>query len=152
MKTTNMIAILAGLAVSVISSAAQTQVKGGQLMLQRSGGLTIATATSSDSKPMSCAKCQDVFITVPDRAAKGGSRLTSQGVPTKTEVSHLCGGCNTTTVKVGLGKQAKEVAAHTCASCGSEQMTCCNTSKDSTVATKGMEMKGMDMRGMELEH
>jgi hypothetical protein len=147
MKTTNMIAILAGLAVSVITSSAQTQVKGAQLMLQRSGGSTIATAPSSDSKPMSCAKCQDVFITVPDSAAKGGSRLTSQGLPAKTVVSHLCGGCNTTTVKVGLGKQAKEVATHACASCGSEQMNCCNTTKDSTGATKGMD--GMDgMKGM----
>ena len=39
---------------------------------------------------------------------------------------------------VGLGKQAKEVATHACASCGSEEMTCCNTTKDSTVATQGM--------------
>ena len=113
-------------------------------MLQSSARSSSATVTPSDSKPMSCAKCQDVFITVPDSAAKGGGRLTSQGVPTKTVVSHLCGGCNTTIAQAGHGRQAKEVATHTCASCGSEQMACCNTTKDSTVATKGMAgMKGV---------
>jgi len=139
MKTTNMIVILAVLAVSVIASSAQTQVKGGQAMLQRSGGLSIATATASDSKPMSCAKCEDVLTAVPDRAAKGGARmLAAHAVPAKNVGSHLCAGCNTTIAQVGHGRQAKEVATHTCTDCGSEQMTCCNTTMDSTVATKGM--------------
>ena len=113
-------------------------------MLQSSASSSSETVAPGDSKPMSCAKCQDVFTTVPDRAAKGGSRLASQGVATKAVVSHLCGACNTTTTQVGHGRQAKEVATHTCSSCGSEQMTCCNTTKDSTVATKGMAgMKGV---------
>ena len=133
-----MIAILAGLALSVLATSAQTQVKGGQAMLQRSGGLTIATAASSDSKPMSCAKCQDVLTAVPDSTAKGGSKLLAHGVPAKAVVSHLCAGCNTTIAQVGHGRQAKEVATHTCTSCGSEQMTCCGTTQGSNVATKTM--------------
>jgi predicted RNA-binding Zn-ribbon protein involved in translation (DUF1610 family) len=119
MKASNMIAVLTVLAVSVIASSAQSQIKGGQRMLQASANSSTATVASGAAKPMSCAKCQDVFATVPDTAAKGGSRLTSHGAPTKTIVSHLCPSCSTTTVKVGLGKQAKEVATHNCPSCGS---------------------------------
>jgi hypothetical protein len=42
------------------------------------------------------------------------------------------------TVKVGLGKQAKEVATHTCAISMSEQMACCNATQTNNVATAGM--------------
>jgi hypothetical protein len=30
------------------------------------------------------------------------------------------------------------VATHTCSSCGSEQMACCNTTQGNNVATQGM--------------
>ena len=108
-------------------------------MVQSSASSSSATATASQEKPMSCAKCQDVLTTVPDSAAKGGSRLLAQGEPTKTVVSHLCEGCVTTTATTGAGKQLKNVVLHKCASCGSETATCCNTTKGGDVATKGME-------------
>ena len=84
MKTTYMIAILAGLAVSALAVSAQTQVKGGERMLQLDGNSSTAIVTPSNAKPMSCAKCEDVLMTVPDSAAKGGSRLLAQGVTTKS--------------------------------------------------------------------
>ena len=135
---TNMIAILAVLALSALTGSAKPQLKGGERMLQSSTSSSSATVAPGDAKPMSCAKCQDVFTIVSDSAAKGGSRLRSQGVAAKTVVSHLCGACNTTIAQVGHGRQAKEVASHTCSSCGSEQMTCCNTTQGNNVATQGM--------------
>jgi hypothetical protein len=135
---TNMITVLAVLAVSALAGSALAQVKGGERLLQSSTSSSSATVAPGDTKPMSCAKCEDVLTTVPDSAAKDGSRLISQGVPTKAVVSHLCGSCNTTTVKVGLDKQAKEVDTHTCAISEPEQMGCCNTTPDNGVATNSI--------------
>jgi hypothetical protein len=142
MKKTNhiLIAALAGIALSWFAGSTQAQVKGGERLLQRNGSSIAATATPSDSKPMSCAKCKDVLTNVPDTTSKGAARLVANGVPAKTVVLHLCEGCATTTATVGTGRQAKYVVTHQCASCGSEMPACCGTSKGTDVATKGMDV------------
>ena len=73
MKNINniLIAAVAGIALSLSTGPAQAEVKGGERMLQRNDAIT-ATVTPSDYKPMSCAKCQDLFTTV--RALHGERR------------------------------------------------------------------------------
>ena len=141
MKKTNhiILAALAGIALAWFAGSTQAQGKGGERLLQRNGSSIAATATPSDSKPMSCAKCKDVLTSVPDATAKGAARLVAHGVPAKTIVSHLCEGCATTTATAGAGRQAKSVATHQCAGCGSEVVACCSTTEGTDVATKGMD-------------
>jgi hypothetical protein len=141
MKRTNniLIAALAGITLSLITVSAQSQVKGGERLLQLNGSSATATVTPSDFKPMSCSKCRDISTNVRDFTAKGASALVAHEMPTKTVAQHLCEGCVTTTATVGVGKHAKDVVTHKCAGCGSENMACCNTSKGASVATKGMD-------------
>lgn len=78
MKNTNkiLLATLAGIAISLITVSAQTQLKGGERMLQLNGTITAAVAPG-DYKPMSCAKCKDVSMNVPGTTAKGASALVA---------------------------------------------------------------------------
>jgi len=112
-------------------------------MLRLNDNSITATATPSNSKPMSCANCQDVLTNVPDITSRGlGARaLLARGVPTKTVVVHLCKKCGTDWKVVGVGKAKQMVATHKCTSCGSESIACCNTAKGDDVATKGMEQQ-----------
>jgi nitrogenase molybdenum-iron protein alpha/beta subunit len=138
MKNTNklLITTLAGIALSLITVSAQTQVKGGERMLQLNSATT-AAVTPGGYKPMSCAKCKDVSINAPDTTAKGASALMAHGVPTKTVVSHGCEGCASATATTGAGKHATTVATHKCTVGGSENMACCSTTKGTEATTKG---------------
>jgi hypothetical protein len=91
--------------------------------------------------PMSCEKCTGLTYTIPDLEPKGlGARtLMAGGTPMKWKTDHMCVGCGTKWETSGVGKAAKSVAIHICSRCGSKNLACCNTTKGSAVATKGMD-------------
>lgn len=82
---------------------------------------------------MACPKCKDKVTTKRDMTVRGANK------PIIQVVTHLCKGCGTDWKVVGHGKAKQSVATHKCTSCGSEDLACCNTTKGSTLATKGME-------------
>jgi hypothetical protein len=84
---------------------------------------------------MACPKCKDKVAKKIDWTARGANK------PTVLVTTHLCDGCGTDWNVTGHGKAKVSVATHKCTSCGTESLACCNTSKTSTVATKGMEKK-----------
>lgn len=87
----------------------------------------------ADVPQMACPKCKDEVLKTKDWTARGANK------PYVTIVRHLCKGCGTDWKVVGHGKAKESVATHKCSGCGSEDLACCNTTKGSTVATKGME-------------
>jgi hypothetical protein len=93
----------------------------------------------SDYKPLSCEKCKDVVTQVPDWSAKGGQILMAVNRPTKAVVQHQCQGCSTKLEVVGHGNGKRQVAKHTCTSCGSKDQACCSTSEKNSRPTRGME-------------
>lgn len=87
--------------------------------------------------PMSCPKCRDVTVLVPDTNAKGGASLLAGGRPMKSVVRHQCEGCTTTLTAVGHGKTKKNLVQHTCTSCGADSKSCCDRTGKLT-PTRGM--------------
>lgn len=92
-------------------------------------------AAPAEIPQMACPKCKDKVAKKIDWTARGANK------PTILVTTHLCDGCGTDWNVVGHGKAKVSVAAHKCTGCGAESLACCNTSKTSTVATKGMEKK-----------
>ncbi|MBK8002065.1 MAG: hypothetical protein IPK15_26060 [Verrucomicrobia bacterium] len=146
MKRTNniLIAALAGIALSLFAGSAQAQYKPTgddgitaspklrqQLDEYRRNHSTNSVA--SEMPQMACPKCKDEVLKTKDWTARGANK------PYVTIVRHLCEGCGTEWSITGHGKAKQSVATHTCSSCGAESAACCNTTKGSTVATKGME-------------
>jgi heme A synthase len=143
MKTTsiNPIARLTGLTVIAVLLAfaageARAQekgsAKGGASLLMR----PTAPVTTSDYKPMSCAKCKDEYVKRTDWTARGANK------PVITVARHLCAGCETTIATEGFGKAKRDVATHKCTSCGAAESSCCATAKGGG-STKGMEKKSL---------
>jgi hypothetical protein len=123
MKNTKiiLIAALAGVAITLSSSAAQEQVKGGERLQQINGSAFVPTAAAS--KAMACATCQDKLTTTPDVAspAAGARALVAAGVPAKAAVTHQCAACATTVTVANLGKHSPaDAVTHSCASCNTE--------------------------------
>ena len=92
-------------------------------------------AAPVDIPQMACPKCKDKVAKKIDWTARGANKSTI------LVATHLCDGCGTEWNVVGHGKAKVAVAAHKCTGCGAESLACCDTSKTSTVATKGMERK-----------
>lgn len=86
---------------------------------------------------MACPKCTDKVTSRIDYTSRGANK------PTIRVVTHQCEGCTTDWKVVGHGKAKQSIATHKCTGCGSENLACCNTTKGSTVATKGMEKKNL---------
>lgn len=153
MKTThiNTTARLAGITIALalfVGVAGEVKAggdgKGAIRLLELSRRAQPAPAPAvSEFKQMSCPKCKDILTTQPDVTSRGlGARsLVAGGVPTQTVARHLCDGCGVDWTISGHGKAKVAVANHKCTSCGAESLACCNTTKGSTVATKGMEKK-----------
>lgn len=152
MKRTNniLIAALAGIALSLFAGSVQAQYKPvgddgiaaspklRQQLDEYKRNHSPAPAPAEIAK-MPCAKCEDKVTTRVDYSARGANK------PTIRVVTHQCEGCGTDWSIVGHGKAKQSVATHKCTSCGAETLACCNTSKDSTVATKGMEKKDVEV-------
>lgn len=142
----NKLTMAAGLAAALALSAsfpASSQVpekssaKGGASLLLKPSG----TVSASNYQPMACGTCKDVFVAVRDNEVRGGGAksLVAPGAPAKLVATHACQGCGVEWKTVGHGKTKLDVATHKCTACGAESLACCNTSRASTVATKGME-------------
>lgn len=146
-KRSSVIGRLAGITIVLAlfaGTAGEVQAQkgvGAAKLLELSGRSITPKREPSNSKSMSCAKCKDVWVTKADKEMKGfGSKtLVAHDTPTIKVAKHLCGGCGSEWATVGEGKGRHLVASHTCTSCAAESLACCNTKKDSTVATKGME-------------
>ncbi len=96
------------LALALVASAqADVKTKGGASELIR---LTPAPSASV-AVVMACPKCKSEFAMRTDRFARGVTK------PTVITESHLCDKCGTALQTVGRGKQAIQVAMHTCATC-----------------------------------
>ncbi|ODU23876.1 MAG: hypothetical protein ABS95_02895 [Verrucomicrobia bacterium SCN 57-15] len=93
--------------------------------------------TPAEIPQMACPKCTDKVTSRIDYSARGANK------PVIRVVTHQCEGCGTDWKIVGVGKGKQSVATHKCSSCGAENLACCNTTKGSTVATKGMEKKNL---------
>ena len=152
MKRTNnlLIAALAGIALSLFAGSAQAQYKP-----TVDDGITASpkqrqfldeykrnhspVPAVAEIPAMPCAKCKDKVTERVDYSARGANK------PLIRVSTHLCDGCGTDWKIVGHGKAKQSVATHTCSSCGAESAACCNTSKGSSVATKGMEKKNVEV-------
>ena len=60
---------------------------------------------------MECPKCKSDWLVKTDATARGVNK------PTYLVEKHLCAKCGTVLKTIGQGKQAKDVATHTCAGC-----------------------------------
>lgn len=129
------LAVLGGASSSLKAGEIATGKGGATRLLELSGRLVTPKVELAASKPMSCAKCKDEYVTRVDRTARGANKTTI------TVANHLCGGCNNEWIVSGHGKAKISTAAHTCTSCGAASLACCSTSKGGVAATKGMEKK-----------
>ena len=104
---------------TIAATAVNAQEKGATKLLQLNTSKAAPPAAVPDYKPMSCAKCNDSFITVPDTDPKGaGARLLVTGnAPTRIVAKHLCDNCTNEWIVKGHGKAATSVPVHKCASC-----------------------------------
>ena len=96
------------LALAVVTSAqADVKTKGGASELMKKSEPISAPAEIA----MTCPKCKSEFSVRTDRFARGVTK------PTAVVENHLCEKCGTVLKTVGQGKQATQLALHTCASC-----------------------------------
>jgi hypothetical protein len=110
MKTLRNIIIGTGmtLALTLVTSAhGDVKTKGGASELMRA----TPTASAPAEIATACSKCKSEFTVRTDRIARGVTK------PTAIVENHLCDKCGTALQTVGRGKQAVQVALHTCASC-----------------------------------
>jgi hypothetical protein len=110
MKTLRSIILGTGMALTlalVTSAQADVKTKGGAFELMKKSEPVSAPAQIA----MTCPKCKSEFSVRTDRFARGVTK------PTVITENHLCDKCGTTLQTVGRGKQATQLALHTCASC-----------------------------------
>ena len=110
MKTLRNIIIGASLAAAlalVTSAQADVKTKGGASDLLKKAEPVSAPATTV----MACPKCKSEFTVRTDTFARGAVK------PTAIVEKHLCDKCGTKLTTVGTGKQAKQLAMHTCTTC-----------------------------------
>ncbi len=82
------------------------QVKGAQLLIANSA--PTVTVAAAAAQPMACPQCKDEFTSRVDTTARGAIK------PVVTVQKHLCGTCKTSLKTAGVGKNATQVAIHTC--------------------------------------
>jgi hypothetical protein len=110
MKTLRNIIIGGSLAIALaVATSAQADVKtkGGSADLLKKAEPVSAPATAV----MACPKCKSEFTVRTDTFARGTTK------PTVIVEKHLCQKCGTVLQTVGTGKQAKQLALHTCTTC-----------------------------------
>ena len=152
MKTNriNRLARLTGLTIALalftgIAGEIRAQEKGATTLLRLGGKLVEPKSVPSDYKSMSCVKCADAVVHVPDLYSGGlGARTMmapANALPTKPVAKHLCDGCGVEWRVEGIGRAKHDVAVHKCTGCGEASLACCSTKKGGETATKGMEKK-----------
>ena len=110
MKTLRNVIIGSSLALALtLITAAQADVK------TRGGASELMKITEPVSAPattvMACPKCKSEFTVQPDKFARGATK------PSAIVEKHLCQKCGTELKTVGTGKQATQLALHTCTTC-----------------------------------
>lgn len=96
------------LALTLVTSAqAEVKTKGGASDLVKKTEPVSAPAEIA----MLCPKCKSEFSVKTDPFVRGVIK------PSVIAEKHLCDKCGTTLQTVGRGKQATQVALHTCANC-----------------------------------
>ena len=113
------VALFAGVTVTGNAQEKGSAKGGATRLMQLNAPKATAPVTTPDYKPMSCAQCKDIVITVRDTDTRGaGARtLVSGGAPSNTIAKHLCNACGNEWVVSGHGKAKTFLAVHTCASC-----------------------------------
>ncbi len=128
------LALLTGIAGSASAQDLETtKGAGARRLLELNRKYPKPAPAESNYQSMSCPMCKDEVLKTKDWAARGANK------PYVTIVRHLCAGCSDTITVTGHGKAKQNIVMHKCTSCGAESLACCNTTKGSTVATKGME-------------
>jgi hypothetical protein len=110
MKKLHNMVMASSLAVAwlfVSSAQADVVTKGGASQLMKKAEPISAPA----STVMACPKCKSEFTVRTDNFARGSTK------PATIVEKHLCGKCATELTTVGTGKQAKQLALHTCVTC-----------------------------------
>jgi hypothetical protein len=110
MKTLRNILIGSSLAVALAMAAsvqAEVKTKGGASELIKKADPVSAPARTV----MACPKCKSEFTVRTDNFARGSTK------PATIVEKHLCSKCSTELTTVGTGKQAKQLALHTCVTC-----------------------------------
>jgi len=108
MKTLRNIIIGLSVALALATSAqAEVKTKGGSSELMKKAEPVSAPTTAV----MACPKCKSEFTVRTDNFARGVTK------PRTIVENHLCSKCGTTLTTVGIGKQAKQLALHTCVTC-----------------------------------
>ena len=136
MKTSNqtLLATLAGIALLVPAGPARAQLKTAgdttlaspkqrQFHAERIG--VAAPSAPAINTSMSCAQCQDVYISRKDMTARGANK------PKILVQQHLCESCETHWTVTGEGKARQAIATHECASGGAGSLSGCGTAKPS---------------------
>lgn len=138
MKTTKVLLIANIAALALIPSLSMAQgfghypQKGAYALKPLSKVETVQQIQTRDTIPMSCPKCKDTFKSVSIPFSKG-MRINETRIVTE----HLCPNCVTTVKTEGMGKNVKNKLVHVCNACGSEDRSCCETTKNGNT-TAGM--------------
>jgi hypothetical protein len=132
--------ILAVAAVAWLPGTARAEdmqpMKGAEHMMMLNAITTPEQAEAlkpGDTIAMACLKCKTIIVEKVT-TEKGHIKMTTPGE------KHLCSGCQTTIVTIGMGKNAHNELKHVCNTCGSDLVFCCATSTNAP-PTKGMEDK-----------
>lgn len=146
MKTTTQICKWVSLSTIILAVAAATwlpgsaraedmkPMKGAEHLMMLNSITTpeqVEALKPGDTIAMACPKCKTIIVEKVT-TEKGHIKLVTPGE------NHLCSGCNTYIVTVGVGKNAKNELKHVCKACGSDSVFCCATSPEAK-PTKGME-------------
>ncbi len=113
MKTTKL-TLIAGIALALafgawsVQAAEKGSARGGAKDLINQAAPASAPA---ESTVMECPKCKSDWLVKTDATARGVNK------PTYLVEKHLCAKCGTVLKTIGQGKQAKDLATHTCAGC-----------------------------------
>jgi hypothetical protein len=126
------LALFAGPAGALRAGEIPTGKGGASKLLDLTGRPVTPRIEVNETKPMSCAKCKDAYVSRVDWAARGANK------PELTIARHLCNGCANEWVVSGHGKAKTSTALHKCTSCGAESLACC--ARGGTT-TNGMEKK-----------
>ena len=107
---------LAGIVLLANSVAAQE--KGAQRLLKSTDSNSAQNLKAGDAAGMSCSKCKDSWVTTTQPAGKAVARTTQTP-------RHECPTCSTKIVTKGVGKQAQNLAIHSCQESSGANASCC---------------------------
>jgi hypothetical protein len=122
------VAVMLAVAMTWLPGSTQAEdtkmMKGAEHMMLLTAITTPEQAAAlkpGDTIAMACAKCKTIIVEKVT-VEKGHINMMTPGE------KHLCSGCQTTLVTVGMGKNSHNELKHVCNACGSDLVFCCATS------------------------